>query len=88
MLRGAARTAGRTLASVVALYAAALAAMAVLAVGTSVIATAVGGLLFVGSDILIAQQRFVARVPRGDLLVIVTYHLAQFLIVLGLIRTF
>ena len=29
----------------------------------------------------------VAPVPRGPLLVIITYHLAQFLILIGLIRS-
>jgi uncharacterized membrane protein YhhN len=84
-LRGAARLAGRPFAVVVAVYASALAAMTVLAVGTGHVATAIGGVLFLGSDTLIARQRFVARVPHGDLLVIVSYHAAQFLIVLGLL---
>ncbi len=66
-------------------YAAVLASMAVLAVGTSIIATAIGGVLFLVSDMLIARDRFVAPVRHGKLLVIVTYHLAQFLILIGLI---
>jgi uncharacterized membrane protein YhhN len=85
VLRGAARSAGRSFALVVGGYATLLAAMSALAVGTGIIATAVGGVLFLASDTLIARNRFVAPIRHGDLLVIVTYHLAQFLIVIGLI---
>jgi uncharacterized membrane protein YhhN len=88
VLRGAARSAGRPFAGVVAGYAALLSAMTVFAVGTGVVAVAVGGVLFLASDTLIARRRFVADVPSGDLLVIVTYHVAQFLLLLGLIRSF
>jgi uncharacterized membrane protein YhhN len=56
----------------------------VLGVGTSAIATAVGGILFLASDSLIAWERFVRRVPQGPLAVIVSYHLAQALILIGL----
>jgi uncharacterized membrane protein YhhN len=88
VLRGATRAGGRALADAVSLYACALAAMAVLAIGTSVVPTAVGGALFLVSDTLLARQRFVALLAHGDLVVMVTYHLAQFLIVVGLIRSF
>lgn len=87
VLRGAARSAGRMLALVVGGYAALLATMAALAVGTGIVATAIGGVLFLISDTLIARNRFVGPVPHADVLVIVTYHLAQFLIVIGLIAT-
>jgi uncharacterized membrane protein YhhN len=86
VLRGAARSAGPGFATLVGGYAAVLSTMTVLAVGTGFVETAVGGVLFLVSDTLIAHDRFVARVPHGPLLVIVTYHLAQFLIVIGLIR--
>jgi uncharacterized membrane protein YhhN len=87
-LRGATRAGGGALAGAVSLYAAALAAMTVLAIGTSVVATAIGGALFLASDTLLARQRFVARLAYGDLLVMVNYHAAQFLVVIGLIRRF
>ena len=45
------------------------------------------GVLFLASDTRIAHDRFVGRVPHGPVLVIVTYHLAQLLILIGLIRT-
>jgi uncharacterized membrane protein YhhN len=85
VLRGAARAAGRQFAAIVGAYSAVLAAMTVLAVGTGIVATAIGGVLFLASDTLIARERFVAPVRHGSLLVIVTYHLAQFLILVGLI---
>jgi uncharacterized membrane protein YhhN len=86
VLRGAARSAGWPFAGIVAGYAGLLSAMTVLGVGTGIVATAIGAVLFLGSDTLIARERFVAKVPHGPLLVIVSYHLAQFLIVIGLIR--
>jgi uncharacterized membrane protein YhhN len=88
VLSGARRRAGREFSYVVAAYAAVLALMAVLAVGTGIIPTAFGGVLFLVSDMLIARGRFVAPVRYGKLLVIVTYHLAQFLILIGLIASF
>lgn len=88
VVSGARRAGGIELAAVVAVYAATLAAMTILAVGTSAIATAAGGVLFLASDLLIAVQRFVGGVRHGSLLVIVTYHAAQVLIVVGLIRSF
>jgi uncharacterized membrane protein YhhN len=88
VLRGAQRSAGREFAVVVAAYSGVLSAMTVFAVGTSAIATAVGGGLFLVSDTLIARDRFVRTVWHGPLLIIATYHAAQFLIVLGLITSF
>ena len=80
------RVGGPELMVIVAAYAALLGAMAVLAVGTAVILTAIGGLLFLASDTALAWERFVAYLPHGPVLVAVTYHLAQLLIVLGLIH--
>lgn len=88
VLRGAARSAGPGLAAAVASYAVMLSLMTMLGVGTGIIATAIGAALFLVSDTLIARERFVARMPHGGLIVIVTYHAAQFLILIGLIRSF
>ena len=88
VLAGARRAGGQELMAVVGLYALALAAMATLAVGTEALATAAGGLLFLSSDLVIGFERFVAPVRRGPMLVIVTYHLAQALILVGLIHSF
>lgn len=84
VLRGARLAGGMELAVVVAIYAAVLAIMVVLAFATGAIATAIGGLVFLASDTTLAWNRFVQRLVRGPLIVIVTYHVAQVLIVAGL----
>lgn len=86
VLRGATRSAGNRFATLIGGYAALLSAMTVLGVGTGLVATAIGAVLFLCSDTLIARERFVRHVPHADLLVIVTYHLAQFLILIGLVH--
>ncbi|MCU1659241.1 MAG: YhhN family protein [Pseudonocardiales bacterium] len=86
VLRSARRSGGTGLAAVVGLYAAALATMTVLGVGTAAVLTAIGALLFLASDLTLAWDRFVQPLLRGPVLVAVTYHLAQLLIVIGLIR--
>jgi uncharacterized membrane protein YhhN len=58
----------------------------VLGVGTGCVAVAIGAVLFLSSDTMIARERFVTAIPAGRLLIIVTYHLAQFLLLVGLIR--
>ena len=85
VLSGANTAGGRELTAVVGTYAAVLAATAVLAVGTKSVLTATGGLLFLGSDTVLAWERFVKPIRRGPVIVIVSYHLAQALIVIGLI---
>ena len=85
VLRGAKAQGGNELRAVVGGYTVVLAAMTTLAVGTSAIATAAGGVLFLVSDTLIGIERFVSRSRVGPLMIIVTYHLAQLLIVIGLI---
>lgn len=42
-----------------------------------------GAILFFVSDSLLAWNRFVAPLRKGDLFVIITYHIAQILIILG-----
>ena len=86
VLRGAHEQGGKLLAAIVALYAALLAAMTTMSFGTAAVATAIGGALFLASDITLAWNRFVQPLLRGPVLVIVTYHLAQLLIVVGLLR--
>jgi uncharacterized membrane protein YhhN len=46
----------------------------------------IGASLFLLSDALIAWTRFVRDLPEGRVAVMVTYHLAQALIVLGVLR--
>lgn len=86
VLRGARTAGGTELAVVVAIYATVLAVMVVLAFGTGAIATAIGGLIFLASDTTLAWNRFVQRLIRGPVIVIVSYHVAQVLIVAGLVR--
>jgi uncharacterized membrane protein YhhN len=86
VLRGANRSAGPGLATVVGVYAGLLGAMTVFGVGTTAILTAIGAVLFLGSDLTLAWGRFVQPLLRGPILVIVTYHLAQLFIVIGLVR--
>jgi uncharacterized membrane protein YhhN len=86
VLRGARASGGTQLAAVVTLYAAVLGAMTVLGFGTAATLTALGALLFLGSDLVLAWTRFVQPLLRGPVIVIVTYHLAQLFIVIGLMR--
>lgn len=85
VLRGARDSGGPALAAIVAVYAAVLALMVVFAFATGVIATALGAAFFLGSDTTLAWNRFVQPLLRGRLIIIVTYHLAQILIVVGLL---
>ncbi|HEU5267025.1 MAG TPA: lysoplasmalogenase, partial [Jatrophihabitans sp.] len=83
LLRGAAASAGIGFAAAVAAYAAVLGAMTALGVGTGVVVTALGAVLFLASDTVLAWQRFVVAVRNGPLVVIVTYHVASVLIPTG-----
>lgn len=86
VLRGTVAGGGRALTALVGVYAAVLGAMTVLGVGTAAIPTAIGVLLFLLSDTTLAWGRFVQPLRRGPVIVIVTYHLAQLLVVVGLLR--
>jgi uncharacterized membrane protein YhhN len=85
ILRGARDEGGAPLLAAVGAYAAVLSVMVALGFGTAAVATAVGALLFLASDLTLAWGRFVQPLPRGPVIVAVTYHLAQALIVIGLI---
>jgi uncharacterized membrane protein YhhN len=67
-------------------YVAAIGTLVVLATNVGVPAAAVGAVLFLASDTVLALDRFVRPVPGGQLVVHVTYHLAQGLLVLSLLR--
>jgi uncharacterized membrane protein YhhN len=79
------RTEGPALALPVAAYTVVIAAMLVTAFGTGLGLVALGGTIFVASDSILARDRFVAPLPRGHLMVMVTYHVGQALIVAGLL---
>jgi uncharacterized membrane protein YhhN len=86
ILRGAYARAGREFAAIVGFYGLTVGGMAVCAIGTGLVAPAIGGAVFAVSDSVLGYQRFARRVAYGDLIVMVTYHVAQFLVVVGLIR--
>lgn len=69
----------------VTLYMAALGSVVVLGVGTAQLWVAVGVVLFAISDLMLGYDRFVQRRTWAPVAVIVTYHVAQALIVLGLV---
>lgn len=86
VLAGARSQGGPVLAVLVGCYAALLSAMTALGFGTAAVATAIGAALFLVSDLTLARERFVQALRQGPLTVAVTYHAAQLLIVVGLIR--
>jgi uncharacterized membrane protein YhhN len=71
------RSAPAGLQAPISLYALTILAMVGAAAGTRQPAAIAGAALFLVSDGLLAWGRFVGELPRGRLLVIVTYHLAQ-----------
>jgi uncharacterized membrane protein YhhN len=75
----------RGLVAPVVVYMAAVVTMAVLACNVGNPTAAVGALLFLASDTVLALDRFVAPLPRGHLIVHVSYHLGQGLLVLSLL---
>lgn len=57
--------------------------MVALAGGTGYLLTLLGALIFLLSDAILGLDRFVAPRARASLVVIVSYHIAQALIVMG-----
>ncbi len=86
LIRSLWRTGRRPLIGPVCLYVAAIVTMVVLAANVGIPAAAVGAAFFLLSDTVLALDRFVRPIPRGRLGVHVTYHLAQGLLVLSLLR--
>jgi uncharacterized membrane protein YhhN len=71
------------LARPVAAYIGVISAMVLFAFGTRDLRAETGALLFAGSDSLIAWERFVVERPWGPMAIIVSYHLAQALLVVS-----
>lgn len=69
----------------VATYIVVIASMAALAVAVGQPLAAAGALSFVASDALIGWTRFVTPLTRAPVAIMVTYHLAQALLVLSLV---
>ena len=83
-LMAAVRPHGRLITVAVTLYIVMVSSMGIVAAGTGLAVTAVGGALFVVSDALLGWGRFVGPAPGGRVLVHVTYHLGQVGLVLWL----
>ena len=75
-----------TLGGAVAAYMLVIAAMTVTAWGTGRPMVALGAVVFVVSDTVLALDRFVRPRPGSRVLVMVTYHVGQVLMVLGALR--
>jgi uncharacterized membrane protein YhhN len=76
---------GLALAAPVALYTVVIGAMVIYAFTTGEPLIAVGATVFAVSDTVLARDRFVRPWERAQLLVMVTYHVGQALIVLGVL---
>jgi uncharacterized membrane protein YhhN len=68
---------GNTLRAAVAIYSLVLSLMVASALASGRATAAVGALLFFGSDMLIAWNRFVRPVARAEPVIMMTYHLGQ-----------
>ena len=86
VLRAAAAQGGPGLGAAVAAYMLVIGAMVVTGWGTARPLVAAGASVFMVSDAVLAHARFVREWRPAHLLVMVTYHLGQVLIVLGLLR--
>jgi uncharacterized membrane protein YhhN len=86
ILRSLHRHGQSSLVGPVCLYMAAILTMVVLAANVGRPAAAFGAVCFLASDSLLATDRFVRPLRQGTLLVHVTYHLAQVLLVISLVR--
>jgi uncharacterized membrane protein YhhN len=71
----------------VTVYIAVIIAMLVAAWASGTVAAAAGSALFVSSDAMIGWSRFVRRFRGHELAIIVTYHVAQALLVVSLATT-
>lgn len=67
-------------------YMAVIAAMVTTALASGIVLAAVGAVLFMASDALIAETRFVGQRTWAPLVIIVTYHLGQAGLTLSLVR--
>ena len=84
LMRGVRRT-DRALVTPVFGYIVVISAMLITAYGTQRFWALAGASFFYVSDSLLGRQRFLEPRERGDTAVMVTYHIAQFLLVLSLV---
>ena len=85
ILAGAQNAGGTRLTVAVTLYMVALGSSVVLGIGTAQLWIAAGAVLFGISDLILASDRFVQPRAAAPLAVIITYHLAQALLLVGLV---
>lgn len=85
LVAGLRRSGEKRLVGPVLVYAGALSAMATCAIASGRWLAAVGGILFLASDTLLADDRFVSPRPESRVVVMVTYHLAQAALALALV---
>ncbi|HEX2904724.1 MAG TPA: lysoplasmalogenase family protein, partial [Jatrophihabitans sp.] len=85
IIAGAHAAGGTGLTAAVTLCIVALGSVVVFGVGTAQLLIAPGVVLFALSDLILGYDRFVRPRSWGPLAIIVTYHLAQGLLVLGLL---
>jgi uncharacterized membrane protein YhhN len=85
IIAGAHALGGSRLIVAVVLYVVALGSAVVLGVGTEQLWIAGGIVLFAASDLVLAHDRFVQARPLAPLTVAISYHLAQALLLLGLV---
>jgi len=79
------RTGDRSLVPAIVVYVMVISAMVTSAIAGGAVLAIVGALLFMASDSLIAEEKFVAAKRWHRLTIIVTYHLALAGLVLGLV---
>jgi len=85
-LKAARATGHRELVGPLVAYMAVIAAMVTCALASGVVLAGVGAVLFMASDALIAETRFVGQRKWAPLVIIVTYHLGQAGLTLSLVR--
>ena len=86
IVRAATHEGGAALGSAVTAYLVVIVAMVTSASGTALPLVFVGALAFLLSDTVLALDRFVGPRSNARMLVIVTYHLGQVLMVVGALR--
>jgi uncharacterized membrane protein YhhN len=86
IIAGGHQAGGALLSTGITCYMVALGSAVLLGVGTTRLLIAGGILLFAASDLVLAGDRFVRPRPFAPLIVIVLYHCAQGLLLIGLLR--
>jgi uncharacterized membrane protein YhhN len=86
IVRAAGREGGVPLGAGVAAYLLVISAMVVTASGTARVLVLLGALAFLVSDTVLALDRFVGQRAHARMVVIVTYHLGQVMMVIGALR--